>query len=533
MKLPINHISRVTFILLLLLSSFFSLAQKEKEKEKVIQVVAESMRNLTRNGQQVVRYLGKVNILHQGSTMTCDSAYLIKKLNIIEAYNQVVVTKDDATLYGDFLYYDGNSTSGKVKGKEVKMIQKDAKLVTDTIYFNTKLNTASYLTKGVLTNAGDTLISKRGYYYSQSKKYFFAGNVEMKGKDGRLYTDSLEYGTQDEIASFYGPTRIYNKENYAYSEKGWYDRKNSKSNFFTNAFIEKGAQKLYGQDIFYDKANGFGRAIGQVAIVDTTRKITVYGGKASFWDKKKEGEVIDNPLLVMVSDRDTLFLRSDKFILKTIPDSTLPDSSYKLVKALKTVRFFKSDLQGVCDSLIYSTKDSAISLFVKPVLWNEENQITADFIKIYTSSGQQIRKMNLEGSAFITSQEDMINFNQISGKNMLAHFTAGKLSKLDVKGNGQTVRFLRDEGKIAAVNKAESVDLIAFLKNNQVVKVSYLQKPSSSFYPIKKVDYEELNLKGFHWLDKIRPKSKIHIIPKGLDLVLTDAKPGFQRDIKK
>jgi hypothetical protein len=387
----------------------------------------------------------------------------------------------------------------------------------------------------------------------------------------------LEYSSQEDVVYFFGPTRIYNKENYVYCEKGWSNRKNGQSNFLVNAILEKGAQKLYGQDVFYDKKAGFARIIKQVALVDTTRKVSVYGGKANYWDNKKEAEVLENPLLLMVSNGDTLFLRADKFLVNTYTDSTLKssaiqdstnrnliqkdsvklvltvkdstqidstqkdstiqnsikrDSTYRIVRALGATRFFKRDLQGLCDSLIYNTKDSTISMFVKPVLWNEGNQLTADFVKGYVAAENKLRRMEFEGTSFITSREDTLDFNQIRGKSMVGYFTDGKLSKLDVKGNGQAVYFLKDEGRVAAVNKAESTDLIVRIKDNKISKISFNVKPVSTFYPIKKVDYEEITLKDFKWLEDKRPKTKYDIIPNGLDLVLTDAKPWFVRDIK-
>ncbi len=524
-----SHILRFAFTASLLAYCAFSYAQSEKG----ISVSAESMKSLIRDGQQMVRYLKNVNILHQGAIMTCDSAYLNKKKGIIEAFNNVVVTKEDTKLYGDYLIYDENVSSGKITGKIVKLVQNDASLVTDIIYFNTKLNSAYYLTSGTLTNKDNKLISQRGYYYSKSKKYNFAGLVEMEGKDGRLYTDSLEYNTLDENVYFFGPTRIYNKKNYIYCEKGWYNRKTNVSNFFKNAFIDNGSKKLYGQDIFYDKSKGFAKVVDNVAIVDTANKLTVYGGKATYCDSTKFAEVDLNPLMVMVSGNDTLFLKSEKFLVNSIPDNSLPDSLYRIIKALGKVAFFKKDLQGHCDSLLYNTKDSTISLFVEPVLWSDNNQITADFIKGYTGKGNKIRRMDFDGNAFSTSIEDSLNFNQIRGKSMIASFTEGQLTKLDVKGNGQAVYYLRDEGIIAAANKAEGTDLTVTFKNSKISKISFKIKPISAFYPIKKVDYDEITLKGFHWLESSRPKSKFDIIPKGLDLILTDEKPGFQRDLKK
>jgi len=236
----LNHMNWFAVSAMLLFVGLTSFGQTEKG----IQVKAESMKSLVRDGQQVARYLGGVIAVHEGATMECDSAYLIRKQNVLEAYGHVVIIKEDNTLYGDYLHYDGKTSSGKVSGKEVKLVQKDATLVTDVIYFNTKSNSAYYLTKGVLTNPENRLISKHGYYYSKLKSYFFAGNVEMEGKDGRIFTDSLEYDTQNEVVSFHGSTRIYNKENYVYCEKGWYNRKNGQSNFFVNAFMHQKANNL-------------------------------------------------------------------------------------------------------------------------------------------------------------------------------------------------------------------------------------------------------------------------------------------------
>jgi len=522
-----NHKYRFAIFVLLLINSTISFSQNE-----MVKVTGESLKNLVRDGQQVFRYLKNVNILHEGAVMTCDSAYVYRKTNSVEAYGQIVVIKEDSKLYGDFLQYDGNSSSGMVSGKEVKLVQKDATLVTDAIYFNTKNNSAYYLTKGTLTNPENKMISQHGYYYSKLKRYNFAGKVEMEGKDGRIFTDSLEYDTQQEVVSFYGPTRIYNKENYVYCEKGWYNRRNGESNFFTNAFMQNKANKVFGEDIFYDKEKGFTRIIDKVAIVDTTNKVTVFGGKASYWDIEKRAIVEENPLLMTVSEGDTLFLRSDKMLLNSYPDKSLPDSVYRIVRAVGKVAYYKKDLQGRCDSIIYSTKDSTASFFVEPVLWSDNNQMTADVIKAYSSKDNKVRRMDFDGNAFSVAKEDSIHYNQIRGKSMIAYFSNGQFSRLDVKGNGQAVYYLRDEGVIAAVNKAESSDLTAFFKNRKPSRISFKVKPISTFYPIEKIDYEEVTLKGFRWLDNLRPKSKFDITPKGLDLTLTDAKPWFKRDVE-
>ncbi len=468
-------------------------------------------------GESAQLLKGNVKLQHGQTLLQCDSAYMGKGNNWFEGFGSVKIVKGTATLYGDQVYYDGNTSLGKVRGKEVKLVDKDVILVTKNLDFNSRTNSVKYVGGGDLTQKDNRLKSTRGYYYTEKKRYYFAGDVEMEGKDGRILTDSLEYNTDEDLVYFFGPTRIYNDNSFIYCEKGWYNRKIQQSSFTRNAYILSGSQKFYSQNIFNDKKNSYSRAIGEVAIIDTAQKISIYGEKANIWDKRKEAEVTENPLLIMETDQDSLFLRSETLILKNIADNSLPDSSYKLLKALGKVRFYRKDIQGICDSIFYNSKDSTLSMFVSPVIWNESNQITADFIKAYTKKNK-IHRMDFDGSAFITSQESKLRFNQIKGKSMVATFTQGKLSKLDVKGNGQTVYFLRDQGELTAVNKAESSDLTVLVSDGKVSRITFKKKPITTLYPIEKADPSDITLKGFRWLDEYRPTSRESVIPKGLKL---------------
>src|SRR5690606_22066492 len=120
-------------------------------------------------------------------------------------------------------------------------------------------------------------------------------------------------------------------------------------------------------------------------------------------------------------------------------------------------------------SLVYSLSDSSIRMFAEPVLWSSDNQMTARFISIKTADGK-IDNLNMDDEAFIISQEDSSRYNQIKGKNILATFKDDKIYRVDVKGNGETVYFTRedDDGDIFGINKATSRDLLIFLKDNVI-----------------------------------------------------------------
>ena len=53
------------------------------------------------------------------------------------------------------------------------------------------------------------------------------------------------------------------------------------------------------------------------------------------------------------------------------------------MKAYHKVRMYRTDVQGVCDSLVYNSKDSCLTMYTDPILWNEGQQLLGEEIKIY------------------------------------------------------------------------------------------------------------------------------------------------------
>lgn len=509
-----SSISLAVFILFIGLTNGFA------QSKSVIKLKgANSMKSLKVNNQLIIRYIGDVVFEYENTTITCDSAYMHKEENWFDAYRNVVVSQETAKLYGEVLHFDGKTSLGELTGQEVRLVDEDATLVTNTLNFNSKTNYAFYTTGGVITTKDSKLKSQRGYYFRKEKKIAFAGDVEMNNTDGDIFTDSLEYNTTNKIASFFGPTNIYNKENFAYCEKGWHNRNLNQSSLQKNAYIISDTYKLFGDNIFYDKQNGLAKAKKNIVVVDTVNRTYIYGDQGTYWEKKQEAEVTENPYAMMIDKEDTLFLKSDKLFLKSIPKEIIndKDSTYKLLKALGNVKFFRNDIQGKCDSMIFNNSDSTLKMYVEPILWNESNQMSANEIVIY-SEQKSIRQVDFIGSAFMISKETDLYFNQMQGKTIFARFLEGKLNKVDVKGNGQAVYFVKEKDTITMVNQAECSNISIKIKNNSPAKITFLEKPISNFHPIGKIDIDEINLKGFKWLESIRPSNKFSIIPTTLVL---------------
>ena len=493
------------------------------------------MRNLRKDGVEIRRLIGDVVIQHEDITMKCDSAYEYSGSNRFDAFGNIVIIQEDSRLYGDTLYYDGNTKTGKVRGKIVKLVENDATLTTRFLDFDTQANTANFYKGGIIVSDSATFSSSKGIYYSNRKLFIFSGDVRYLNPDILLNTDSLEFYSETDIINFYGPTRIYNEENYLYCQQGWYDRKNEVAEFLRNTFIDNGSQRLFGDRVFHNGRDKFSQVTSNACLIDTTRNLILYGGLINFFEKSEYFEAKENPLAISISEEgDSLYLRANILTGNSVKDTIHSDSTYHLLKAMGNVKFYRTDMQGICDSMVYHSRDSILHMHIDPILWNEDNQITANYINIFFKN-EVVHQMNFMGNAFVCSQEDSLKFNQIKGREIVGFFSNGNLRRLDVNGNGETVYFIRDQDVITTVNRAESSRLSIHILNNQVTSILFRENPIANLFPLDKAAPEDVMIRGFQWHNDKRPLSKFDIIPKNLDLsfhIPAQERANFDRDKK-
>lgn len=123
--------------------------------------------------------------------------------------------------------------------------------------------------------------------------------------------------------------------------------------------------------------------------------------------------------------------------------------------------------------------------------------------------------MYLYNTAFITSREDTIRYNQLRGRNMIGYFIDNNLSRIEVYGNGQSIYFARNKkDQLTGVNRADCSNMIILIKDNKVSKLKLIEKPDATFYPINELSPNELKLKGFTWQEERRPVDKNDIYRK-------------------
>ena len=453
-------------------------------------------------GENVKRLIGNVILHHEGTYLYCDSAYLYSETNSVDAFSNVSIKSGTVHIVGDVLYYNGNTKDAELD-KNVKMTDEKMELETEHLTYNTKTKIANYLTGGKLKDAENVLTSKIGYYYAETKEVYFKKEVVLVNPEYTMNSDTLKYNTKTEIAYFFGPTYIVSKENTIYCENGWYNTQKDIAQFNENAYFSNKEQKINGDSLYYDRKILFGKAYNNITIIDTTQEITIKGNYAEYYEKEGKTMVTNEALVIHNMDGDSLFLHADT--LKAFFDST---GAGKVLYAYNHAKFFKSDIQGLGDSIVYSFTDSVIYMYSNPILWSEENQITADTIHIFLKNNELYR-MNLYSSSFIVSKEDSVKYNQIKGKFVIGHFFENELRKINVYQNSETIYYVRDESKgLIGINKAIADDMLIFVDNSKVKTITFLTNPEATLYPEKDLAPAEVKLKGFKWDEFKRPLDK-------------------------
>jgi lipopolysaccharide export system protein LptA len=509
-----KHIIKIFLICVLAFSiPLNSLAQEQDKKVKKIVIKnANSLEFDEKLGANTRRLIGDVVFQHEGALMYCDSAYFYSDLNSLDAFGKVKIVQGDSIfVYGDKLYYNG-TTRKTIMKENIKMINKETTLTTNNLEYDLSTSVAMYFEGGKIISSenNNTITSRKGYFYSNENLAYFNGKVVLENPDYNIYSDTLKYHTTTEIAYFFGPTEIVSKENYIYCENGFYDTKNDFSIVKKNSYLISKEQKLQGDSMVYDRVKKYGEVFRNIQMTDTVNNVLINGEYGKVFEETEKSYVTGKAFLTIKIEDDSLYIHADT--LKSEKDSS---KEHRIFFAYNQVKFFKNDLQGMCDSLVYTLSDSLINLYYFPVIWADSNQIKANHISIKTKK-ESVDFITLTNTSSIISKEDSIYYNQIFGKDMKIYFVENEMDRIEVFEDGKTIYFSREEDDedIFAMNKSSSKNLVIRVKKKAIKSISFLNAPDAKLTPIDEVSAESIYLSGFYWYEEFQPKSFNDIFDK-------------------
>lgn len=462
-----------------------------------------------------------------------------------------------ATIYADY-------------GKKVSLKNRDVTLTTDIFNYDLASELGYYDVGGVLTDKQNKLTSLEGEYNPSTKEAVFTNNVVLNSLSETdtltIHTNHLYYNTDTHVAELTTESTITNADGVIVTTEGIYNTETTEAELYDRSTVTaNNGNTLTGDTLFYNRKTGIGYGFGNIEINDYGNKSILYGDYGFYNELTDSAIVTRRARAVDYSQGDSIHLHGDTIrgfrvilppdtiypnpsapaaaVFDSIsPDSLIdyaiatlaglpslpqlppaaPDSSkpatdlapiisgpdtIRYVIAAPSVRFFKKDIQGVCDSMTISSRDSILYMNYFPVVWSDNRQITGDLIQIhFRDSTADWAK--IPTNSFMAEEIEEGYYNQLSGKEMIARFIDGHLDHLDVNGNVLAITFPEEEDStINKVTNLESSFLAADFKDNTIKRMKLWSETNATVTPLYLARKSIFFLQAFKWYQQYRPSS--------------------------
>ncbi len=489
---------------------------------------------------------GNVEFSHGAMLMFCDSAHFYDESESLDAFGNIRMEQGDTLfIYGDELTFNGIEQKAYLYGTDnspVKMINRDVTLLTPTFIYDLRNEYGYYYEGGTLTDKGNKLTSIEGEYIPKTKEANFYDNVNLtslsKSDTLLILTDTLFYNTETHIAELVSPSTIINAQATITTDNGTYDTNSSIANLYNRSkVVASTGTTLEGDTLFYDRNVGYGEAFGNMEIVDTAHSVILTGDYGYYNELTDSAFATGRALAKEYSQGDTLYMHARYLYSFTVTDTTkfeadtiagteaysIVDTTHVMV-AHPRVRFYRNDMQGLCDSLRFEERDSTLFMHHHPVVWNGERQIFGNIIQVHLNDST-VDKATLPDFAFSAERVEGNFFNQLSGKEMIAYFRDGEMYQLDVNGNVQAIMLpMENDSTYNKIVNVESSFMTADFEGQEILKMKMWPATSGTVTPLYLARKSLFFLPAFKWYTDMRPvsPSDVFVIPEQMEELMSD-----------
>lgn len=456
-------------------------------------------------GAQVLN--GNVSFLHKGARLTCDSAYFYQETNSFKAFGHVKMRQGDTlSLTSDYAYYDGDNQMAEAR-HNVLLRHRATKLYTDSLNYDRLYNVGYFFEGGKMVDKDNVLVSDWGEYDTETRKAVFNYNVNLRNPKFTLTTDTLHYDTRTSLANIVGPSVIRSKESVIHTSSGYYNTNTGRARLYGRSTMQNKGKEITGDSLFYDEKRGISQGYRNVVYKDKEKKNELHCNY--LWYNEKNGFALatDNPVMMEYSQKDTLFVHSDT--VKVITYHLNTDSVYRTAHCYNRVRAFRNDVQAVCDSLVYNTKDSCMTMYRDPIAWSGERQLLGEVIQVFMRDST-VDRAHVNGQALSAElMPDRQHYQQLASTDMYAYFQKGQISQTEAIGNVRSVYYPVDDkdSTLMGLVYIETDTMRMYMKDRQLQKI-WTSKTDGTWYPMTQIPPDRYKLVGFTWFDYIRPLNK-------------------------
>lgn len=442
---------------------------------------------------------GPVHIVHDGVDMWCDQALVYFKENFVKAFGKVLVKQGDTIeMRSNYGEYNGNTSMAFAAGA-VNLKEPSSSLESDTLYFDRIKQEAYYRSGGLVRDTSSVLTSRRGRLFTETKKYEFSGQVVIENPEYTVRSPRLDFYSESGLAYLYGTSTIESPSSTIYCDRGYYNTRSNKGHFIKNSRVDYNQRILYGDSIYFDRAQGFASATNNIKLIDSANQMVVRGHHAEVFKQKDSVYITNRAVAVSVQEQDSVYIHADTLRV------TGP-SEQRIIKGFYDARMFKPGnsiedrTSGRCDSIVVLQELGLTKMIGRPVLWTGDQQITGDTIHLIQDlERDELDSLKVYDNAFMI-QEDVEGYNQVKGAQLVGLFTENKLDTIDVIKNSQVVYYSRDDKQeLVGINNTVASSMQLYVKQNKIKGIRFINKVPGKVYPPSEFPENARILPGFIW----------------------------------
>lgn len=467
---------------------------------------------------QIVK--GHVAFTHKGAWLNCDSAYFYQGTNSMRAFGHVRFRQGDTlSLTCDRAWYNGEEQMLEARQNVVLKHRKQT-LYTDSLNYDRLYEYAYFFNGGRLIDGKTKLSSDWGEYHTATRTARFNLDVQLKTPKNWISTDTLYYDTRKSRAHVVGmytpdkgrgkemPSIIRGKDNTITTTDGYFNTAKDEAELYGRSTVVNKEKTITADTLYYNSVTGKNRGKGRVIFVDDKNLQKITCEKMEYNEKIGRGYATKNLLVMDYSRKDTLYMHADTMRIETFNINT--DSVFRKVHCYNKVRTYRVDIQSVCDSLVFNSKDSCLTMYRDPIIWNAGRQLLGEVVKVFMNDST-VREAHVLGQALSVEQlPDSTYYNQVSSKDMYAYFVNGQMRRSDAVRNVRSIYFPIDskDSTLIGLNYVETDTMKMYMSPNRQLERIWMPKAQGTLYPMSQIPPTRYKLDVFAWFDYMRPKDK-------------------------
>jgi lipopolysaccharide export system protein LptA len=478
---------------------------------------------------------GNVVLKHRNQDLFTNVLKYDLKTRIASYFQKGELYSGQTQLKSNRGYYYAESNQAFFKDSVIVLLQDSMKLLSDSLVYFTKTNLVKFTGPTLIEKDSLNIYCELGFYNTETQQSHFGNYPRYKKGNQIADAKDIYHDAKKKIIILVHKAYIRDEKQSAKGDSINFNETTHQVSLFGNAWYKEGERELFGDQIEfnrktkslsvkgktkvaesgriidalrlqYDGIKDKGLAIGNVIVSDT---ISGYSIICDTFEYNKSNAMYralgktQRAYIASKFDDDSLYLSADHLISER---KIVESDTFQILQAWKHVKIWSKKVQGLCDSLYFSGRDSMFYLFTNPVMWSDTSQFSGDTIWIKTGN-KSIQDIFLRQKAFIINRDNNQLENQLKGREIQAHFLQGKVHFMDVQGNAESVYFILDDEKGYVGTNSIQCSSMRFFFNEQekIDHIDFFTKPKGKMVPVH--EGKKIYLEGYAPRDTEKPGS--------------------------